>query len=162
MSDYIQDEKSRLEQEAGREELKEQIRLHKAAVIRAKVPDFWNVVIQKLKADCERCAATFPNNGQRNPILTEKENGFQLRNTGFPARVFDAVLRVEGLFVKVLRRGQSDQYSPIQDAGQEDIRIEVDSSEDIRLVTSQWELFQTPEDVAQYFISAVCQFKRFV
>jgi hypothetical protein len=79
---------------------------HDADVIRAKAPGLWNAAVQKLKADCERCAATFPNDGQRNPVLIKKPNGFALQNSDFPRRIYSAELRVEGYLVKVMKMTQ--------------------------------------------------------
>jgi len=162
MSDYIQDEQRRLADESAREAQKERSRLHNTNIIQAKAPDFWNATILSLKRDCEQCAATFPNDGKRNPQLTTKENGFELRNVGIPANIFQVELRVEANFVKVIKRVQRDRYGSEDDAGQEDIRIEVDSSDEIRFVTAANQFFDTPNGIARYFIELVCGFRKTV
>jgi len=49
--------------------------------------------------------------------LTQKDNGFELRNIGFPARILAVELKLDGNSVEVVKQTQSSKYSPVENAG---------------------------------------------
>src|ERR1035441_6938327 len=60
MSDWIDDWKKQRDAQREEERAKEQLRLHKAAMIRAKLPGFWELLVRCVGEDAEQLRQAFP------------------------------------------------------------------------------------------------------
>lgn len=87
-ADYIDEFKQRREDEEVKRRREEEIRLHNVQVIQAKAPLFWQAAVEKIRADCEKMKATFPNDIHFEYQLEVKDNGFTLQHRGSPPRSF--------------------------------------------------------------------------
>jgi len=73
MSDWINSMKSKDDDAARQAQNELGLRLHRAEVIRAKAPIFWESLMDSLKSDCIKLAEMFPNDLSRHCRFTSDD-----------------------------------------------------------------------------------------
>ncbi len=65
MADWIKQIKEKDDYEVQKKHQENELRLHRAAVIKAKAPAFWASVVERIEADCKELSETFKDDIRR-------------------------------------------------------------------------------------------------
>lgn len=157
MGDWIDDLEARATKEAAERTRQEEIRLHNARLIRAKAPGFFNLLLQRIKSDCERLREKFPNDSRYHPFVNEERpSGFSLNGSKMPRRILGFDLNVDAHRIDVCERvkhSREDQPFPRALAP---IDITVGNEDELKL-TFRGNTHDTPESLAHQLISYACE-----
>jgi hypothetical protein len=133
------------------------IRLHNADITRAKAPDFWNLVTERLRALCAELIQTFPTNYSRHAFMESLPDGFFLNGSGLPRRILSAQLDITGQRVRLaVRIKNSIEDQPMPQA-LPSIDIKVGSDEELRF-TFMGKAHDDPQALARSILRYVCGF----
>jgi hypothetical protein len=153
MSDWIQRLAEGEAAQTERQRLQSELRLHNARIIRAKMPEFWDAVLEQLRADSARLAQVFSGDRGRQCQLIEIGTGCQLQGCKLPWRILDMRLNVEGLSVDIVESIRESRDRTIR-SGRDQIKITVNTGEELELIYRSTR-HTTPESLAQHLISHV-------
>jgi len=157
MDELIESLKQQDERTALVRETENRIGLHNAEIIRAKAPDFWNLVTERLRALCPELIQTFPTNYSRHAFMESLPNGFFLNGGGLPRRILSAQLDINGQRVRLavrLKNCIEDQPTP-QTLPSIDIKV---GSDDGLRFTFMGKAHDDPQDLARSLLRYVCGF----
>jgi len=135
VSDWIDRLKNKNQPWQSEKARQEELRLHKAKVIHAKLPTFWAALEVRVKADCDKLRETFPNDKNWNCDVTVlSPHGFTINGGGLPRRILELELNLDGLCIDTVEGEKQEfmqAYLSNKIIGQ--IPIEVGESEELRL-----------------------------
>src|SRR5271170_781731 len=104
MPDWIDKLKEKNKALAASGQTQEELRLHRARVIRAKAPEFWNSFIEQLQADSSKLKETFPNDTSCQCTVIKTAMDCELRGCKLPWRELSMRLNVDGQSVDIDER----------------------------------------------------------
>ena len=157
MPDWIDDLKKQevLMQEA--QDKQEQMRLHTAKVIAAKLPGFWDATINSIRQDCQRLRDTFPNTRQRHCHVDTISDTVAIVNEGpLPRLEMRLRLNLDGQCIDVFDAVKSDMFRQPDECGPRRIDVTLDQHEQLQFRYGG-KNHNTPESLAQAFVSYVCK-----
>jgi hypothetical protein len=150
MPDWIDKLAEKDKAQAEQRQTQEELRLHNAKVIKAKAPEWWDAVIERLQTDCSKLRETFPNDARRQCTLVKNGMDWELSGCKLPWKIFNFRLNVDGQSVDIVesRKEARDRTEP---AGRDAIKISIRSDEWMEF-TFRGHAYQTPESLAQALI----------
>lgn len=156
MGDWIDSLKLQQEQAALIQARTEDLRLHNARIIHGKAQGFFALILERIKLDCEKMQATFPNDNRYHPFINEERpTGFTLNGGKLPRRILGLDLNVNAHQIDMcLRIKHSREEMPFPQA-LSPIHITVGSEEELQF-SFQDKVHDTPESLSQHLVSYVC------
>jgi|CZKY01.1.fsa_nt_gi hypothetical protein len=148
MSDWIDKLAASDRAQAESHKTQDELRLHKAKIIAAKAPEFWNAVIERLGVDSTKLRETFPDDRSRQCSLIKNGMDWELSGCKLPWRILSFRLNVDGQLVDIVesRKEALDRTVP---KGRDQIRITVNSDEDLEF-RYRGTTHVTPDSLAQH------------
>ncbi|MGB9336509.1 MAG: hypothetical protein WCB14_15990 [Candidatus Acidiferrales bacterium] len=152
--DWIDELVATDERKASAEQRKEELRLHKAKLIRGIAPQFWSEAIERVRADCDKLKAKFPDDRSRHCNFTPMPEGFRLQGSKLPIRICELSLNLDGQCIYwVTYSKESREHSSLPH--RESIRLDVNHDDELELNSGGRE-FHSAESLSKYLISYVC------
>lgn len=84
MTDWIDKLAASDQVKAEQSRTRDELRLHRAKIIEAKAPEFWDAVLEKLRSDCAKLRDTFPDDPSRHCNLTKAGIDWELQGSKLP------------------------------------------------------------------------------
>jgi hypothetical protein len=154
MSDWIdkveEGDKAQAEKRARQEEL----RLHKAKVITANAPPWWNSVIEQLQTDSAKLREKFPNETERQCTLIKSASDWELQGCKLPWKILNMQLNVPGQCVDITE-SKRESRDKVTQVGKTQIKITVNADEELEF-RYQASAYLVPAELAQALIRYVC------
>ncbi len=160
MSDWIDKLKESEQGKLSDLSRQEEIRLHKAKIIRAKMPAFWEALRERVEADCNKLRAEFPADKHRNCFVTGVLPGrFTIKGGGLPQRILDLELNLDGLCVGTFESEMRDRgQTAVRTKGNGEIGIEVGDAEELQFRFSGT-LHRDIESLSEHLVSYVARIR---
>ena len=160
MSDWIDKLKKSEQGKLSDLSRQEEIRLHKAKIIRAKMPAFWETLRERVEADCNKLRAEFPADKYRNCFVIGVLPGrFTIKGGGLPQRILDLELNLDGLCVGTFESEMRDRgYTAVRTKGNGEIGIEVGDAEELQFRFSGT-LHRDIESLSEHLVSYVARIR---
>jgi hypothetical protein len=154
MPDWIdkveENDKTQAEKRARQEEL----RLHRAKVITAKAPEWWDAVIERLQADSSKLREKFPNDTSRQCTIAKSGNDWELQGCKLPWKILNMQLNVAGQCVDIME-SERESRDKVRQVERTQIKITVNSDEELEF-RYQSSAHVVPALLAQALIRYVC------
>ena len=152
--DWIDDLKKRDTTESEDERRREEIRLRNDRTIQAEAPEFWNALVERVKADCAKLLSRYPHRPDRQAHVAQERAGlFVLEGKALPIRVVSLNLNLNSRSIRVTKSTR-DQFGGHVPMAKEQIEIGIDPSDSLVFETQGVE-FRTTEDLAKYLFDFV-------
>jgi hypothetical protein len=158
VSDWIDKLKKNEQSQLSEKNSQDEMRLHKAKIIRSKMPAFLEMLKERVEADCNKLRAEFPTNKHRDCFVTGvRPDRFTIKGGGLPQRNLDLELNVDGLCVGIFESEILDRGQPaIQTKGNREIGIEVDEEEQLQF-RFRGKLHRDIESLSEHLVSYVAR-----
>jgi hypothetical protein len=156
MSDWISKLKSSDDEARKKEQREIDLRLHRAAVAKAKAPFFWSSLLDCLKSDCTKLAEVFPDDVSRQCSFgAQGENGFVLTGHAAHRKLLRLTLNLNAMTLdeEIFSDGDTQRQSQ-----RSSFKLDVDSNDEFKL-SQGVDLFTSPASFAETLIKRVCEIK---
>lgn len=160
VSDWIDKLKKSEQSQLSEKNRQEEMRLHKAKIVRAKAPTFWDALKERVEADCNKLRAEFPADNHRNCFVTGVLPGrFTIKGGGLPQRILDLELSLDGLCIGTFESEMRDRSQPaVQTKGNGEIGIEVGDDEELQF-RFNGKLHKDIESLSEHLVSYVARIR---
>jgi len=154
MPDWIDKIAEKDKAQAGQRQTQEELRLHRAKVISAKAPEWWDALIERLQADCSKLRETFPDDRRRHCSVIRNGLDWELQGCKLPWKILNMRLNANGQSVDIVESVKEARDRTVP-SGRDAIKIAVDSDEGLTF-TYRGHAHTTPESLSQALILHVC------
>jgi hypothetical protein len=163
VSNWIGRLKSSDEENERKTQLQKELRLHRARVISAKSPAFWERLMDCLQSDSDEMRKAFSSDNSRQCSFTAQGTSCILRSHAHPSVTFNLKLNVEGqtLDADWVSAGRIEQHFPDSGKSPKEFRLEVDESERIFVSLNEY-IFTDPAHLAEHLVKRVCGIKDWI
>lgn len=153
MSDWITKLKQSDDDAARKAQTEDELRLHKAKVVEAKAPSFWESVLDQLEEDCVKLSKAFPNEFRRQCAFARQGLGCELHGHAEGNRILRLSLDAKGTAIdhELISGIGNDRRSR-----RSSLAILADSQESLYLMEDTFR-FNSSEIIAEAFIKRVCE-----
>jgi hypothetical protein len=160
MTDWIDDLKKHVEK--GKEEAKkaEEIRLNKDKIIAAKLPDFWEVLLEQIDAQCSELKQKLPNDEEYHCSMQHTHSGVILARERRPIRRLFIGLNVNAQCINI-REEDTSEMSPRYSSGsrrRSEIQVNINTNNEL-IFRYRDSDYMTPQDLAHALIRELTAFK---
>lgn len=130
MNDWIDNEKAAADAQAEDRKVDGLLRLHKAKLISAKAPWFWNACLECLHSDSEKLRATFPNEMSKQFALMSDGIVCTIQGCKVPWKILQMQLNVVGQSVDI-SEGRKESRNKTIPVGSDQIAIKINTEDEI-------------------------------
>lgn len=160
MSDWIDDWKKQYDTQREEERVKEQLRVHRDTIIRAKLPGFWEALARCVYADSEQLRKTLPGhqydcevNRDARPVT---ERPLIIRKVKHPFRQIEVRLNLDGHILEIQKGTVFDTMGNVENPESETIEVRVSGDESLKLTCKDGVVCRTAADRSRRFFEFVC------
>ena len=136
----------------------DELRLHRAKIIEAKTPAFWDAVLRQLGSDCAKLRDSCPDDSSRHCNLFKSGIDWELQSSKLPWRILNMRLNAKGQSVDIVESIKEARDTPATPAPSEQIKISVNSDDELQF-QYRGRLHTTPDSLAEYLIRHVCDIR---
>ena len=160
MTDWIDNLKKTERDESDAARKKEDLRLHDAAMIRAKAPEFWKTTIHFIHRDCTKLAEQFP--GDRNlhcHVIGNPTNGIRCFSGGpLPNQVIDIDLNLDGQCLEIQEGTRVDRGDDFDEERSYQAEFSVGQEEQL-IISFKGKFYESADSFAGSVIRHVCKIR---
>ena len=153
MTDWIDKLAEKDKAQAEDRRTQEELRLHKAKMISAKAPEFYNALIERLQVDSSKLREKFPNDRSRQCDVVKAALDWEIRGCKLPWRIVNMRLNVAGQIVDIAETVREARDRVVPD-GRDQIKITVNDDEELEF-TYRGRRHVTPDSLAEALIQRV-------
>jgi hypothetical protein len=133
----------------------DELQLHKAKIIEAKAPEFWEALIETVRNDCEKLRKMFPDDRSRHCNLVKSGIDWTLHGSKLPWRILILQFNPKGQSVDI-SEGVQETRDRITRSAPDQIKISANRDDELEFVYRN-RAHTTPASLAQHLISYVCE-----
>ena len=154
MTDWIDELATRDKAKAEQNRTQDELRLHRAKIIEAKAPEFWDALIEKLSSDCPRLRKMFPDDRNRHCNLVKSGIDWTLQGSKLPWRILILHFNPKGQSVDI-SEGVQETRDRTTRSEPDQVKISANRDDELEFVYRN-KTHTTPASLAQHLISYVC------
>lgn len=157
MTDWIDKLAASEQAKAEQNRTQDELRLHRAKIIEAKAPEFWDAVLEKLRSDCAKLRDTFPDDRSRHCNLIKSGIDWELQGSKLPLGILNMRFNPKGHSVDIfesIKEARDKTAASVRDQ----IKISVNKDDELEFhYRSKTHI--APDSLAQHLISFVCNIR---
>jgi hypothetical protein len=157
MSDWIDGMKTRDEERVESQRRADELRLHKARIIRARAPVLWAAVIEQIEDDLEKLKTAFPDDASRHGELSRDGDSISVR-ASLSGSSLHLALNLDGQCIDVWKTIAQRVFQKPSLKPCESIPVRVDHNEIVAIVRDNC-YYANPAFISEAIIRAALGFK---
>jgi hypothetical protein len=160
MSDWIAEWKKQDDTQREEERVKEQLRLQRNAMIREKLPGFWEALARCVYEDSEQLRKTLSGDQYHCEVDRDArpvtERPLIIRKVKHPFRQIEVRLNLDGHLLEIRKGTVFDTMGNVENPESETVEVHVSRDESLKFICKDGAVCRAPADLSKRFFEFLC------